>query len=485
MSTEIARRYDVAVVGAGVVGTLIARELSRYALRVALLERCNDVAQGTTKANSAIIHAGFDAKPGSWKAKMNVEGNRMMAELCRTLHVPYLQNGAVVVAFTPEELPTLEGLLERGRENGVPDLRLLNPEELHTLEPEVNPEAVGALYAPTSGVVSPYELAIAAAECAVANGVELYRNFNVERVEQQADGMTLVSPAGRVEASLVINAAGTRSDDIARLIGDDSFCILPRRGEYLLLDSIRNGAVKATIFQCPSKMGKGVLITPTAHGNILIGPSAEDISAEERDDLSTTDPGLRGIQEAVSRSVPGFAIKDTITSFTGIRAHCDKDDFILEPSQVNPRMIHAAGIESPGLSASPAIAEYIAALAVRATGEPAEKEGWIPGRPEPLRLRDMTPAQRRAAIAENPAYGQVVCRCETISEGEIINAIHAPAGARDLDGVKRRTRAGMGRCQGGFCGPKVLEILARELDIPPESVTKYGGQSAVLLEKTK
>jgi glycerol-3-phosphate dehydrogenase len=483
LATECTQRYDVAIIGAGVIGTLVARELSRYALRVALLERHNDVAQGTTKANSAIVHAGFDAKPGSRKAKMNVAGNRKMPELCQTLHVPFHRNGSLVVAFTPEEMPELEALLARGQANGVPELRLLSPAELHALEPNVNPDAVGALYAPTGGIISPFELAIAAAECALRNGVELYRNFAVEQITQTAEGFLLASPNGQLAASLVVNAAGVHSDDVARMIGDDSFRILPRRGEYLLLDSARGGVVTATIFQCPSKMGKGVLITPTVHGNVLIGPSAEDI--DEKDDLSTTDPGLRGIQEAVHKSVPGFAIRDVITSFTGIRAHCDQDEFILGASQVNPRMIHAAGIESPGLSAAPAIAEYIAALVYNAADAPGSKGNWIPGRPEPVRLREMTTEQRRAAIAQNPAYGRIVCRCETVSEGEILEAIHAPAGARDVDGVKRRTRAGMGRCQGGFCGTKVLEILARELDAPPESITKSGGESAILLEKTK
>jgi len=476
--------YDAAIVGAGVVGALIARELSRYDLRVALLERLHDVAQGTTKANSAIVHAGFDAKAGSWKAKMNVRGNAMMPALCETLHVPFEQCGSLVVGFSPEELPTLEGLKVRGEANGVPGLQLLSREELLAMEPGVNPQAAGALLAPTGGIVCPYELCIAAAECAVRGGVEFYRDFDVEATDQDEAGFTLRGPAGEIRAGIVVNAAGVHADDLARLIGDDSFSIHARRGEYLLLDSAQAGVVSRTIFQCPSKMGKGVLITPTVHGNVLIGPSAEDI--DDKLDLSTTDTGLRGIQETVARSVPDYRIRDVITSFTGLRAHCDRDDFILEPSAANPRFIHAAGVESPGLTAAPAIAEHITGLVFAALGDtPSEKPNWDPGRPEPVRISEMSAEERKAKIRENPDYGRIICRCENVSEGEIIDAIHAPAGARDVDGVKRRTRAGMGRCQGGFCGTKVLEILSRELDLPPDAITKFGGNSKILIEKTK
>ena len=476
--------FDVAIIGAGVVGALTARELSRYGLRIALAERLHDVAQGTTKANSAIVHAGFDAKPGSWKAKTNVRGSRMMPALCATLHVPYAQCGSLVVGFSEDELPVLEHLKERGEENGVPGLRLLGRDELLAMEPGVNPNAVGALYAPTGAIVCPYELCIAAAECAVREGVELFRDFGVNEIGQGPDGFVIRSSAGEIEAKVVVNAAGVHADDIARLIGDESFSVHARRGEYLLLDSAQGGVVSKTVFQCPSAMGKGVLITPTVHGNVLLGPTAEDI--EDKLDLVTTDPGLRGIQEAVARTVPGFRVRDVITSFTGLRAHSDRDDFVLEPSAVDPRFIHAAGVESPGLSAAPAIAEYIAGLALNALDNtPGLKPNWNPGRPEPVRMNELDAGQRRAKIKENPAYGRIICRCETVSEGEIVDAIRAPAGARDVDGVKRRSRAGMGRCQGGFCGTKVLEILSRELGLPPDEVTKFGGGSKILMEKTK
>jgi glycerol-3-phosphate dehydrogenase len=481
----LTENYDVAVIGAGVIGTLIARSLSRYNLRVALLEKLHDVAQGTTKANSAIVHAGFDAKPGTFKAKYNVRGAAMMPELCQTLHVPYANNGALVLGFDDDDVPVLESLLERGRRNKVPGLRLIGKEELLAMEPNVNPCAVGALYAPSGGIVSPFDLAIAAAECAVANGVDFYRDFDVARINQHDTHFSIYSAAGKKRtAKLVVNAAGVHADDVAHLVGDDSFHISPRRGEYLLLDNTQAGVVNATIFQCPSDMGKGVLITPTVHHNILIGPSADDIDV--KDDLSTTDPGLKGIQTTMRLSVPGYQIKDVITSFSGLRAHSNTGDFVLRPSLIDPRFIHAAGIESPGLSASPAIAAYVVKLFADVWEEElSEKTNWNPGRPKPLRIKELSREERREAIKKRPEYGRIVCRCETVSEGEIIDAIRAPAGARDMDGVKRRTRAGMGRCQAGFCGTKVLEILSRELQLPPQEITKFGAGSQILLGKTK
>ena len=477
--------YDVAVVGAGVVGALAAREFSRYDLRVAMVDKLHDVAQGTTKANSAIVHAGFDAEPGTFKARFNVLGSKMMPALCETLHVPYKNNGSLVLAFDADDRAHIELLLERGQANGVPGLRIMEPDELLAFEPNVNPDCTGALYAPTGSIVCPYELAIAAAECAVSNGVEFYRDFEVTAIDRADEGFTLRAADGQaVRAKVVVNAAGTHADEVARLLGDESFGITPCRGEYVLLDSTQGGVVNCTVFQCPSKMGKGVLITPTVHGNLLIGPSAEDI--EDRLDLATTDPGLRGVQETVRRSVPNYRIRDVITSFSGLRARCDRHDFILEHSAVDARFIHAAGIESPGLSAAPAIAEYVLGLVKEAwAGALPEKAEWNPSREAPVIVKELSREAYAELIQKNPAYGRIVCRCETVSEGEIIDAIHAPAGARDVDGVKRRTRSGMGRCQGGFCGTKVLEILSRELNLPPEEITKFGGGSKILLGKTK
>jgi glycerol-3-phosphate dehydrogenase len=467
--------YDVAIIGAGVSGALVARELCRYNIKVALVEKCIDVAMGTTKANSAIVHSGFDAMPGTLKAKLNVEGTAAMPALCETLHVPFKPIGSYVVAFSNEELETLEELKARGEANGVPGLEIIDKETLHREEPNLSDEAVAALYAPTAGIVCPYELTIAAVENAVTNGVELFRNFDVTAIEKNAQGnFVLKSDAGEIEAEYVVNAAGVFCDKVASLIGDNSMTIIPRKGEYMLMDRAVGDKVKHTIFQCPTKMGKGVLVTPTVDGNLLVGPSAVDI--DEKDDCATTAAGTNGVFKTT---------RDVITSFAGIRAHSTGDDFIIAPSEKDAKFINVAGIESPGLSSAPAIGLYVCDMILQDMGEVSEKADFIPGRPAPVRFRHMNAEERKALVEKNSAYGRVICRCETITEGEILDAIHAPAGAVDVDGVKRRTRAGMGRCQGGFCGSKVVEILARELGQELDDITKCGGESKILFGKTK
>ncbi len=476
--------YDVAVIGAGVVGSLIARELGRYNIKAVLLEKCGDVAMGTTKANSAIAHAGFDAKPGSLKAKMNLEGIKMMEYVCGELSVPYKDIGSLVVAFNEEEMGTLTELLERGRKNGVPGLEIVGQDRLREMEPNINLNAVGALYAPTAAIIGPYELAIAAVENAVTNGVEFIRNFEVKAVETQEDGTTVIRSADNViQAKFVINSAGVFADDIAAMTGDGGYKIVSRKGEYFLLDQSVGGLVKHVVFQCPSKMGKGVLISPTVHGNILIGPNAVDI--EDKEDCCTTAEGAVEILEKARRSIANLSTRDMITSFGGLRAHSVTEDFIIERSESNPNIIHLIGIESPGLTAAPAIAVYVRDMLLSFAGKFEENTAFDPIRPKPLRFHELSDEERRKAIERNKAYGRVICRCEGITEGEILDAIHAPAGARDVDAVKRRTRAGMGRCQGGFCGSKVVEILARELGVELNEVTKFGGDSKILFEKTK
>lgn len=476
--------YDVAIIGAGVSGAMIARELSRYNIKVALVEKCSDMAMGTTKANSAIVHAGFDAVPGTLKAKLNVEGTAVMPELCKTLHVPFKPIGSYVVAFSDEEVETLEVLKARGEANGVPGLEILNREQLKKEEPNLSDEAVAALYAPTAGIVCPYELTIATVENAVMNGVEFIRNFEVKAIEKNAEGnFVLKSDSGEVEAEYVINAAGVYCDSVAALIGDNSMTIVPRKGEYMLMDRAVGGKVSHTIFQCPSKMGKGVLVTPTVDGNLLVGPSATDI--DDKDDCATTSDGTNGVFNTALKSVPSISTRDVITSFAGIRAHSTGDDFIIAPSEKDEKFINVAGIESPGLSSAPAIGVYVCDMVIKAMGEAEKKADFIPGRPAPVRFRHMSADERRELVKKNSAYGRIVCRCETITEGEILDAIHAPAGAIDVDGVKRRTRAGMGRCQGGFCGSKVVEILARELGQELDEITKCGGESKILFGRTK
>lgn len=475
-------KYDVAVVGAGVVGALISRELSKYDIRVALLEKCNDVAMGTTKANSAIVHGGFDAANGTLKAKLNVRGTELMPKLCADMAVPYRNNGSLVLAFSEEEMEHVRTLYERGVKNGVPKLSVLDKAQVKALEPHVSDEVVGALLSETAGIVCPYELTIAATEVAVTNGVEFIRNCAVEAIKVTADGFLLATTQGEITAKYIVNAAGIHTDDIARMIGDDSISLVARKGEYYLLDKSFGFMADHTIFQCPNKMGKGVLVTPTVDGNLLIGPSALDV--EDKEDVDTTPQGLEFIVEKAKKSVPTLNIRGAITSFAGMRAHPVTDDFIIGFSAKNDCFLNVAGIESPGLSAAPAIAEMVAGL-LKEKADWQEKKDCVLTRKAPVRFRHMTKSEREALIAKNKAYGRIICRCETITEGEILDAIHAPAGARDVDGVKRRTRAGMGRCQGGFCGSKVVEILSRELNMPMNEITKFGGNSKILFEKTK
>ncbi len=475
--------YDVAVVGAGVIGALTARELSKYNLRTVLLEATNDVAMGASKANSGIVHAGFDAKPGTMKAELNVKGCAMMGELCKNLSVPYKKNGSLVVAFSEEEMSTVKELYERGIANGVPELKILNKEELKALEPNLSDEVFGALDAESAGIVCPYELTIAATENAVTNGVDFKRNFKVSEISFNNGVFEIRAGEEIVTSRYIINAAGAHSDEIAEMIGDKSVELIIRRGEYFILDKAVGNTVSHTIFQCPTKMGKGILVSPTVDNNLLIGPTADDI--DEKDNTATTAEGLANIKKYAVKSCPSVSTRNAITSFTGLRAHPVNDDFILGPSDVNKQFIHASGIESPGLTSAPAIAEYLVNIIINDIGNVSENSDFNGLREDVFRFRHATDEERADAIAKNPAYGRIVCRCETITEGEIIDAIRAPAGARDVDGVKRRTRAGMGRCQGGFCGSKVVEILARELGLSLNEITKFGNDSKILFENTK
>lgn len=476
-------QFDVAVIGAGVVGALTARSLSKYDIKVALLEKQNDMAMGATKANSAIVHAGFDAQAGTLKSKLNIRGVELMSDLCDELHVSYKNNGSLVLAFSEKEVKTLEELKKRGEANGVEKLAILNKQEVRELEPNISDEVVGALLAPTAGIVCPYKLTIAAVENAVTNGMEFIRNCEVKGIDDKDGVFTLSTSQGEIKARYVINAAGVYSGKIAEMIGDESIEIIVRHGDYYLLDKTAGSIVSHTIFQCPSDMGKGILVAPTVDGNLIIGPTATDI--EDFDDTSTTLSDLNYVAERARKSIPSISIRNAITSFSGNRAHPTSDDFIIGISEANERFINAAGIESPGLSAAPAIAEYIEEIFTGIVKDIKEKEDFNPVRPESPCFAKMDAAQRKELIEKDSAYGRIICRCETVTEGEIIDAIRAPAGAVDVDGVKRRTRAGMGRCQGGFCGSKVVEILAKELSVPMNEITKFGRNSKIIYNKTK
>ena len=475
--------YDIAIIGAGVTGAMAARRLARYDIKIALLDKNNDVAMGASKANSGIIHAGFDAKPGTLKTELNLLGCAMMREECEKLNVPYKNNGSVVIAFTQEEADHLQELYDRGVKNGGEKMQILDQEALHKLEPHVSQQAIAALWAPTAGIVCPYELTIASTECAVENGVDFYRNTKVNEIITKDDCLMLKTSTGFIYAKYIINAAGVYSDVIAQMCGDEHINIHPRRGEYFVLDKSVGKAVTATVFRCPSAMGKGVLVTPTVDGNLLIGPTSEDIDDKSYEGTSWF--GLNKVRELASSSVPGVSTRDAITSFTGLRAHPTTEDFIIGISESNPRLINAAGIESPGLTSAPAIAVYLDRIVCSVMPDLKPRENYRDTREAPVRFRNLNAEERKALIAKNPAYGRIICRCETVTEGEILDAIHAPAGARDVDGVKRRVRAGMGRCQGGFCGSKVVEILARECGTEMNKITKFGKGSRILYNKTK
>lgn len=473
--------YDIAVIGAGVIGGMIARKLSAYRLSVVILEKGHDVATGATAANSAIVHAGFDAKEGSLKAKLNVRGSEMMEQVCRELGVKYRRNGSLVIGFTEEDKQTLRTLFERGVRNGVRDLELLEPDALQKLEPNISKNAVLALHAPTGGIVCPYELTFAAIGNAMDNGAELMLDSEVTDIRAK-DGRYVITAGGRtVETRYVVNAAGLFSDAIAAMVGDTSFSVHPRRGEYVLLDRECGSLISHTVFRTPSKMGKGILVSPTVDGNLLTGPTSVDM--EDKSDKATTPEGLARVMKEAQENVDGIFFGKTITSFCGLRAVGSTGDFIINVPRHG--FVNVAGIESPGLSSAPAIAEYVAELLAvdGLTMEPLPD--WNPIRKPMHGFRDLPIEEKNAVIARDPSYGRVICRCETVTEGEILRAIRTNPRPRDLDGVKRRTRAQMGRCQGGFCSPYIVELLAREMNIPYEAVTKSGGASLVNLGRTK
>ncbi|QZY53672.1 NAD(P)/FAD-dependent oxidoreductase [Crassaminicella profunda] len=475
--------YDVAVIGAGVVGTFIARELSRYKLRIVILEKDNDVANGTTKANSAIVHAGYDAKAGSNKAKFNVLGNAMFDKVCEELDVPFKRIGSLVVAFNEEDLKTIQDLYENGVKIGVPNMEIIDAKKVKEMEPNLNDHIVGALYAPTAGIIGPFELAIALAENALDNGAELLLNNKVKRIEKNEGGYRIYTNENEIDTKYVINCAGLYSDDIYNMVADSHFKITPRRGQYYLLDKSEGGLVKRTIFQCPTKLGKGVLMSPTVDGNIIIGPDAQDL--DDKEARETTREGLSFIKERVMKSCSKIALKNNITTFAGLRAEPSTGDFIIEESKEVKGFINVAGIKSPGLSSSPAIASYVVELVKNMVGDLEERKDFNPKRRKKIRFAELSDDEKIEIIKKDPRYGRIICRCEKITEGEIVDVINRNAGARTVNGVKRRARPGAGRCQGGFCGPRVIEILARELGKDMKDIVKEGTNSYMLTGYTK
>lgn len=470
-------KYDVIVIGAGVIGCAVARELSRYRLKVGVLEKEEDVCCGTSKANSGIVHAGFDAKSGSLMAELNVAGNQQMEQLCQELEVDFCRNGSLVLCFSREDLPRLEQLYQRGVANGVPGLRIVNQEELQELEPAGSKEAVAALYAPSGGIVCPFGLTIALAENASVNGVDFCFEREVTSIVRFQNQWRITAGGEYFDAECVVNAAGVYADVFHNMVSRQKLHITPRRGSYCLMDKEAGALVRHTIFQLPGEYGKGVLVTPTVHGNLMAGPTAVDITEKEGTNTSALE--LSQLCEKAKRSIPGLPLHQVITSFAGLRAHEDGGAFVIGEVADARGFIDCAGIESPGLTSAPAIGRMVSRmLAKRLSAE--ERTDFIAQRKGILDPRKLSREARAALIKEQPAYGSIVCRCEMITEGEILDAIRRPLGAKSLDGIKRRTRAGMGRCQSGFCAPKTMELLAREWGISIAEVTKSGKNSRMI-----
>jgi glycerol-3-phosphate dehydrogenase len=467
--------HDVIIIGAGIIGCSAAYYLSRFHLKVLVVEKGPDVAVATSRANSGIIHGGYDPQPGTLMAGLNVLGNAMYPQLCNELDVPFRRCGSLVVAREGEE-EELDRLLAQGRENGVPNLAILGRDEILNREPNLSPDVIAALYAPSAGIVAPGEMALALAETAAVNGVEFLFNTKVTGIQVENGAVRAIETEGdSFAAPVVINAAGIFADHIARLAGAERYDILPRKGEYMLLDKDIDGYVRHVVFPVPSPVSKGILVLPTVEGNVLAGPTAVDVS--DRNDISTPSEGLSAIRQGAKALFPKLPLGKVITSFAGLRAVPADGDFVLRSSAKVRGWIDAGGIQSPGLTAAPAIGEKLAGLVGGLIDlQPKAQQQRSPV----LRLRDLPLREREGWITKNPLYGRIICRCEGVSEGEIVDALHRPIPARTLDGLKIRTRAGSGRCQGGFCQPRLLAIIARELGISPLAVTKSGPGSEML-----
>lgn len=476
--------YDVVIIGAGIIGASIARELSKYTIKVLVLEKENDVANGTTKANSAIVHGGYDPHEGTLMAKYNVRGNRLFKKICSDLSVQFKEIGAFVLGFSDKDDIVLERLLQRGKNNGVQGLEILSKEEVLAREPNLNHNIKAALYAPTVGIVDPWELAIALMENAVVNNVELKLNSKVTDIKKE-NGIykVIINNLDAIETKTVINAAGLYGDDVHNMVSKEMRKIKAVKGEYYVMDKSVGKTVSSVIFQCPSEKGKGVLVTPTVHGNLLFGPDATII--EDKDDVNTSYAGMKFIREKALESVKNIDFRESIRNYAGIRAYLENtEDFEIRELEDAKGFIDCIGMKSPGLTAALAIAEDMPEFLISAGLILSFKKDFINNR-EKKRFIELDDNEKNELIKKNPGYGRIVCRCESITEGEIIDSIKRPVGARTIDGVKKRCRPGMGRCQGGFCTIKVQEILARELGIDIKDVVLDKANSNIILEETK
>ena len=485
-------KADVVIIGGGVIGTSIARELSRYSLNIILIEKEDDVAMGASKGNSGIIHAGYNADFGTLKGRLNIKSNPMFDKLCQDLKVRFKKIGSLVIGFTEKDLGKLRELKENGEKNGIKNLEIITGDRLFGLEPNLNPQAKYALYAPSAGIISPYKFTIALADNAVINGVKVLLETEAKDIkieEKQVCG--IVTNRGLIETRIVINAAGLYADEIAKTVGDN-FKISPLKGEYQLFDKQWGNLVNHILFPIPTKLSKGILVAPTVHGNLLIGPNS--CRVKEKDDPATTKSGIKEIYAGATKLIPHLPHQDLINSFAGLRADIEgRDDFIIEALKKIKGFINVAGIESPGLSSAPAIAEMVSGILKEVVKEISPqlelnyKDDFIETLPEQLKFEDYLDktGEWQKIVEKDANYGEIICRCEKVSKGEMLRAIHQPLPARSLDAIKRRIRAGMGRCQGGFCSPKVLKILSEELKISPLKITKKGKGSEILKTKTK
>jgi len=469
---------DVLIIGAGVIGCSVARALSRYRAHTVVLEKNHDVCEETSKANSGIVHAGYDAPPGTNKAKYNLRGSRMMAAFCEEHQIPYQNNGSLVLAFADEDLPKLEGLRAQGERNGVEGLRVIGAAEARRLEPNLNESVRGALHAPTGAIVDPFQLTIAQAEVAAVNGVAFIFDTAVRDIRGIPGGYAVDTDRGPYEAKAVVNCAGVHADELNNLVSSRKLSITPRKGEYCLFDKEVGKLVSRTIFQLPTAYGKGVLVTPTSEGNLLIGPTAYDVA--DKEDVATTPEGLEEVVMKAKKSIVQVPTGFVITAFAGLRATEKDGDFVIGEAPGAKRFFNAAGIESPGLSSAPAIGDDLARMVATALGLEPKAESPV-ARPPLVRFEPRSIEGKAALIAKDPAYGRIVCRCELVTSAEILDAIRRPLGATTLDGVKRRTRAGAGRCQAGFCSPRVMRILSEELHLDPLDIAKFDRRSTLLV----
>ncbi|MBQ7594652.1 MAG: NAD(P)/FAD-dependent oxidoreductase [Synergistaceae bacterium] len=477
--------YDVVIIGSGITGASIARELSKYKLSIAVIDKASELPAGASRANSSMIHGGFDDKPGTMKAKFCVPGNKLWHKLKSELDVHLNECGSYVCAFNDDEVKHLELLLAQGKTNGSPGVEIISGDKLREKEPNVSGEIVAALWSPEAGIINNFEAVNAMIESAELNGAKLF-------LETQATGLLLdngkvrgiTTNKGDFLAPVVINAGGVHSGEIAAWAGDTSFKIIPTKGEYFLLDRTTQGFIHSFLFACPSKAGKGITVLQTAEGNLMSGPTATE--QDDPEDRTTTPEGLAEVLKGARKLVPNFPVNMNITTFAGVRANTESGDFEISALKSPRGFVNVAGIKSPGFTSSPAIAEYVAELLKEELSDvitltPNDK--FIPERKNIPRFLYLDMDARKKLAENDPAYAQIVCRCETVTEGQVLEAIRR--GARTVTAVKMMTRAGTGRCQGGFCCPRVAEILSRELGIPLDEVTRHGGESKLLVGKTK